>query len=226
LQPAGAAPVALPLCYAHSVFQACAALAVAVYDYEKSEFLKYLHNALDESSRSLFTDLLSDFNGWCGGNKSKISPALLSALDNRKRLTEERRQIHRRLVSTLWLSPDPGRKSRYLEGMQVIAVQPLTQPYPPLGYWIYESEEIYQLWGSWLTAEKQPDKRLPRRPLMHLDFQQLAYDVGPTESIIFRDKGELELAIFRNFCEDTETLAFVDRVILESVGVKKSIRVS
>ncbi|KAF8234890.1 hypothetical protein L208DRAFT_1259521, partial [Tricholoma matsutake] len=63
-------------------------------------------------------------------------------------------------------------------------------------------------------------------PMMTLDPALLAFDVDASESRIFvTEQGELVAIILRDFCTSEEALAWLDAVVLKTVGVRKSIRV-
>ncbi|KAF8228512.1 hypothetical protein L208DRAFT_1291263 [Tricholoma matsutake] len=61
--------------------------------------------------------------------------------------------------------------------------------------------------------------------MMALDPALLAFDVDASESRIFVTKqGELVAIVLRDFCTSEEALVWLDAVVLETVGVRKSIR--
>lgn len=91
---------------------------------------------------------------------------------------------------------------------------------------MYESDKIGDRWRAHIKTGALPDKRKKRLPMMKLDVSRLVYDVKPDESIIFMDGHDLVGLAFRNFCGDARVIRWVDEVIKECVGVKKSIRVS
>jgi hypothetical protein len=98
--------------------------------------------------------------------------------------------------------------------------------YPPLGHWVFESEVIQAKWENHITRGPQPDKRKKWLPMMALNPALLAFDVDASESRIFVTKqGELVAIILQDFCTSEEALAWLDAVVLETVGVRKSIRV-
>jgi hypothetical protein len=62
--------------------------------------------------------------------------------------------------------------------------------------------------------------------MIKLDPRKLAYDVKPEESAIFMDGSHLVGLAFQHFAADPRVLSWIDGVIRECTGVKKSIRVS
>jgi hypothetical protein len=105
-------------------------------------------------------------------------------------------------------------------------VTKLKESYPPLGHWVYESDRIGDRWHDHIMYGPLHDKRQKRCPLMKLDASMLVHDVGPNDSVILMDGSQLVGLTFRNFCGDPRVVHWVDEVIRECVGAKKSIRVS
>jgi hypothetical protein len=52
-------------------------------------------------------------------------------------------------------------KDKYIAGIPVNVVEPLSKSYPPLGRWVYESDEIYDKWQEHLQCGKQHDSHIP-----------------------------------------------------------------
>lgn len=91
---------------------------------------------------------------------------------------------------------------------------------------MYESDEIGERWSDYLTHAPLADKRKKRHPMMKLDEAKLKYDVKPNESVMFMNGSRIVLLTLRNFCGDPRVVQWVDEVIKECVGVKRSVRVS
>jgi hypothetical protein len=105
-------------------------------------------------------------------------------------------------------------------------VTKLKESYPPLGHWVYESDRIGDRWDDHITNGPQADSRQKRYPLMKLDASMLVHDVGPNDSVILMEGSRLVGLTFRNFCGDPRVVHWVDDVIRECVGAKRSVRVS
>ncbi|KAG2091220.1 uncharacterized protein F5147DRAFT_823307, partial [Suillus discolor] len=99
-------------------------------------------------------------------------------------------------------------------------------PYPPKGHWIYEETAAYNCWKDWIVSGHQPDSRIPRKPLLHINPSNLQLVVHEAESCIIRDAADSSIiaVVMRNFCGHPGVLSWVDEVICNVVQEKKSIR--
>ncbi|KAF8230741.1 hypothetical protein L208DRAFT_1280486 [Tricholoma matsutake] len=123
------------------------------------------------------------------------------------------------------LNWSPIRRDQFLSTIPRMVVEPIAPAYPPLGHWVFESEVIRIKWENHITQGPQPDKQKKRLPMMALDPALLAFDVDASESCIFVTKqGELVAIVLWDFCTSEEALMWLDAVVLETVGVRKSIR--
>lgn len=170
--------------------------------------------------------LFRNFLSWCNNSKVECPPILRRAIARRKLRKENHRTLKRDFVTIAGLNWSAMRRDQFLSTIPIFTVKPLDAPYPPLGHWVYESESIRAKWAYHITKGPQPDKRKKRLPMMALDPALLAFDVDATESRIFTtESGELAGIVLRDFCLDEAALAWLDQVVLEAVGVRKSIRV-
>jgi hypothetical protein len=171
------------------------------------------------------SDIVSDFLAWCGKHGHIYGP-ITHAIRERDLLRKQRKDTHNRLVRELWLKPDGARRDTFLASLPHHSVRELPRGYPPRNYFACESPDIRRLWERYLKNRRLPDKRLKRRTLRMVDLGRLKYDVKPDESGIFYDGEGIAFFVLRNFCKDPEVLEWVDGVVKECVGVKRSVRVS
>ena len=170
--------------------------------------------------------LFRNFLAWCNNSKVECPPILRRAIASRKLQKENHRTLKRDFVTIAGLNWPVIRRDQFLSTIPVFTAKPLDAPYPPLGFWVYESESIRAKWAYHITEGPQPDNRKKRLPMMALDPALLAFDVDAAESRIFVDKlGKLVAIVLRDFCIDEAARAWLDQVILEAVRVRKSIRV-
>ena len=109
---------------------------------------------------------------------------------------------------------------------QLLWVVLLSKPYPPVGHWVYESDEIRDRWIYWITKALQADLRKKCLPMLKLDIGKLAHDIGEDTSMIFWNKdGTLVGLVIRNFCESNEVLVWLDAIIERATSRRKSIQV-
>jgi hypothetical protein len=201
----------------------CHLLSISVPLHEHLLLRDALHKCTVDENDHQFVDIVSDFLQWCSRNR--VPNNIRAAIEARKALHACRFRLHRTLKTTLWLNHDNKRLRTFLEQIPARSVTPLQQPYPPMGYWVYESEEIYNLWDHHLTRGKQPDKRLKRRPLMHLDPVRLTHDLLHDESAIFYNGSTIEAIVIRNFCKDERAMHWANGIVEENVQVKRGARV-
>ena len=172
-------------------------------------------------------NLCRHFLSWCANPKLTCPPALSQAVSRRKAHKEARRTLKRDFVTITGLNWSDARRDQYLSTIPTIIVDELPEAYPPIGRWMFESESIARKWRHHITKGRQPDARYPRLPMLKLDAQRLAHDVDASESRIFITKaGNLVAAVLRDICPDDEVLTWVDAVIVDTVRLRKSIRVS
>ena len=173
------------------------------------------------------SDLMRIFLSWCESPKLQCPPVLRAAARQRTLHKIHRRSEKLDFISAAGLNWSAEQRHQFLAGIRTIVVEPFSESYPPLGYWIYESEEIYDKWYHHLQFGKQKDKRIPRRPLHKLDLAKLAHDIYPDQSVIFRTPpGSLVGAVIRDFCPDQEALKWSDHVVKEAVDDRRNARVS
>ena len=146
-------------------------------------------------------------------------------------LRNTHRNNHAKMSYNLYLSLPPEiRDKEYLPAIPKHMIPRLRVPYPPLKRYMYESEAIKDLWQDNLELGKQPDPRLPRHPLCFLDPGELQFDLNCNQSAIFRDpaNGEIIAMVIRNFLPFTHKsiLNWVDGVVVQGAGLRRSIRVS
>jgi hypothetical protein len=174
------------------------------------------------NKKALFRNFLS----WCSNANIDCPPALKGAIAARKIRKERRRTQKRDFITIVGLNWSATRRDQFLSTIPTFIAEPLASPYPPPGYWVYESEAIRAKWAYHIAKGPQPDKRKKRLPMMELDPAPLAFDVDAAESRIFTAKsGKLVAIVLRDFCADEAALTWLDAVVLEAVRARKSIRV-
>jgi hypothetical protein len=170
-------------------------------------------------------EIVSDFLGWCGKHGNIYGP-IIHAIAERDLLRKQRKDAHSRLVRELWLKPNNARLDTFLASLPRHSVRELPRGYPPRNYFACESPDIRKLWERYLKNRRLPDKRLKRKTLRMVDLGRLEYDVKTWESGIFYDGEEIVVLVLRDFCKERGVLEWVDGIVKECVGLKKSVRVS
>jgi hypothetical protein len=145
-----------------------------------------------------------------------------------------------------WKSPlQSVRRENRLARIPVWVAIDLGEPYPPLGKWVTENNEIFQLWDPYLKNPKRKvhDKWTPKYLIHKLDPDMLIHNIRPDMESIFADDGvpflaslirfysfqlldELIGVVLRNFCRYPKLLEFVNRVIQLNIEIKRNARIS
>jgi hypothetical protein len=179
-----------------------------------------LHNDIEK--RNLFRNFLS----WCGDQSLACPAELKEAIGNRANLRMRQRKAKRSFIGRVGLNWERERREQYLSGIPTTTVLELDAPYPPLGHWVFESDEIKEKWQYWISKAPLADVRKKRLPMLRLDPSKLVHDIGASTSMIFqKEGGGLAGLVLRNFCPDDDALAWLDGVIERAVDTRKSIRV-
>jgi hypothetical protein len=176
---------------------------------------------LESSNRDHF----SDFIVACGNGR--ISDDLARALDRFILERNAQKLGKSMLIRQLRLDLSTSARNNFLDSIQKITLSCLQTPYPPKGHWIYEEVTAYNCWKDWIIFGHQPDSRIPRKPLLCIDFSSLQLVVDEEKSCIIRDAADSSIigVVIRNFCGHPGVLSWVDKVICDVVEKKKSIRV-
>jgi hypothetical protein len=180
----------------------------------------HLQSSVDKSN------FFRDFIGWCKDPMISCPSSLVQALDAREKSKDTLRKQKRGFIVAAGLNWTEAQRHEYLSQLPHIQVNQLTKPYPPQGYWIYESDAIRDQWEDHIKYGRQPDERKKRLPLMMLDEAELALDLGHDESALLFDGEQLVGVIIRNFCPILNSLNWVDGVAEDATKSRKSIRVS
>ncbi|TFK72410.1 hypothetical protein BDN72DRAFT_749459, partial [Pluteus cervinus] len=106
----------------------------------------------------------------------------------------------------------------------IVNVRPPRAPYPPRGFFVCETQPIFDTWQPHLASRKLADQRHARRPCLLLDSTKLRYDVGPRESRLFYHKKKVVGGVFRRVCPNKNGVKWVDGVVCKEVNYKKSAR--
>ena len=170
--------------------------------------------------------LARDFFAWCKHPGVNCPLKLQEALDKCIKHKNAHRQLKRTFIQNVRLNWEPDQRQEYLTSIPTTKVTTFSEPYPPLGHWVYESSSIRNKWEYQITEAPQPDKRKKRYPMLELDPKKLAHDIDADTSMIFSDEADkLVGLVFRNFCPDDDAISWLDDVIEKAVSKRKSIRV-
>ena len=168
------------------------------------------------------------FLSWCS-NSLACPSELNKAIQSRRESVAKHRRKKRRFIGRANLNsnrPLDGADSESHE-IPTEVIKETGRPYPPPGFWLFESEAIRKKWKYALEEGKQPDVRKPRMPMLRVDMKKIHHNVPPNESKIFIDgKGEVVAIIIRDFCPHAGLVAWGDDVVKESVPLYRSCRVS
>ncbi|KAF5348093.1 hypothetical protein D9757_013745 [Collybiopsis confluens] len=176
---------------------------------------------------------MNDLRAWIHERRKEIAPVVVCANQKAAKTKKTSEKEKYKLLERLNLNPDNAHTKAEIQAMwnavPTIMVRELDDElvYPYPGYWIAETEAVFDLWFQKIYIDPQPDPRLPRHPILVLDPQKLAYDLPGYKSAIFVDENGLPVMfVLRNFCKDPETVLWANRVVLDNVEVRRSIRVN
>ena len=117
-------------------------------------------------------------------------------------------------------------REAFLSKLTVYEVEPLEEAYPPYGEIISETPTIHNKWFRYFKYGKQPDKRMKRLPIHHLDPKKLALDIGPTEGArLVTPDGKLVGLVVREFFLSEDAVAWADAAIKTQASHSRNIRV-
>ncbi|KAG9308013.1 hypothetical protein JVU11DRAFT_2183 [Chiua virens] len=176
-------------------------------------------------------NLFAEFIQWTGNQwikdpDNQAFQLLFTAWHAFKKAKDQARSQKRALIRKLRLKSSAEQRKNFIKHLPEIKLVELPKPYPPKGFWWYESGRALQKWEMILTQGKQADKRKKRFPLLKIDSKQLQHTVPSGSSAIIRDAktGELVLMVVRDFCQDLGVLNWADGVVREVIGHKRSVR--
>jgi hypothetical protein len=170
--------------------------------------------------------LFRSFLGWSKDQSLSCPENLKAAIAMRENHKMKQRKVKRNYIDRLGLNWERPKREEYLARIPTTTVSQLDAPYPPLGHWIFESDEIKKKWQHWILEAPQADSRKKRLPMLKLDPHMLVHDIDDKTSMIFqKEDGGLAGLVIRDFCPDGETLKWLDTVIEGAAGVRKNIRV-
>lgn len=159
--------------------------------------------------------------------RQKLS-AFVGAIKHYQIEKGEKANVRAALLQHLGLNLNNGKRDEILENIKRVQVSKLASCFPPQGFWVYEKEDIANLWYQKTQIDPLPDKRRKRSPLYFLKEDSLQYDVEENESVIFVDgeSGEIVAMVWRKFCANSTILKWVDQVLVEATIMKNNVRVS
>lgn len=165
------------------------------------------------------------FLSWCS-NSLTCPSELNEAIQSRRESAAKYRRKKRRFITRANLNSNRPPGGAESHGIPAEVVKETGRPYPPPGFWLFESEAIREKWKCALEEGKQPDARKPRMPMLRLDMKKIHHNVPLNESKIFiDDKGEVAAIIIRDFCPHAGLVSWGDGVVKESVPLYRSCRV-
>ena len=171
-------------------------------------------------------NILSIFLSWCNDRTLDCPEEVKEAIRMRADHKMRQRKTKRNFIARAGLNWGQAERNEYLSHIPTTTVAELSEPYPPLSHWVYESDEIKEKWQHWITKGRQADARKKRLPMLQLDPSRLTQDIDADSSMIFLDnRGHLAGLVIRKFCGDDDVLDWLDRIIEGAVGNRKSIRV-
>ncbi|KAJ3753728.1 hypothetical protein EV360DRAFT_52978 [Lentinula raphanica] len=174
---------------------------------------------------------LSDFKAWCNRRYRYTYPRTFSAIARAACTRNERNILKRKFVSALLLNPSSVSTQsairRLWENIPVHQISRLDAPYPPVGHWMVDHEPIWSIWHHHLQHGKQPDRRIPRKPMMRVDLALLQWDLQETSSAIFEDivDGKPLMIVVRDICAVREVVHWVNDIVLKNVASQRNVRV-
>ncbi|KAF9074235.1 hypothetical protein BDP27DRAFT_1214783 [Rhodocollybia butyracea] len=137
----------------------------------------------------------------------------------------------RKLATDLLLNAENAVVQNAIEQLHgllpTVPVRRRAQPYPPPNHWIVENQATWDLWHHQITSARQPDARIPRKPMFMLDESQLSYDLEGGGSAIFvdADDGSKVAVVISELCNCPKILHWVNQIVLVNVALEKNVRV-
>ena len=178
-----------------------------------------------------FSDFFSDFIELyqLQPTKEHLNPLFFAVRDLVANRTIHRKK-HKDLAYHLYFTLSPAKRdSVYLARFTTILVARLQTPHPPINHYIYETDEIGNLWHYQTQVAPQPDTRRARSPMHFLKPASLQYDLKPDEEAIFVDEetNEVVAMVCRQFVkrEIQQVVDWVDGVVVEGASLKQNARV-
>lgn len=210
-------------------------LTIVTSDNKKSFFIAKLLIALPgafpghtESPPELF-GLLTDWFGYLKDAPSRFE-AVATALKLRHKHFIDNRNQKLDFIHRIGLNWSPATRDFFLKGLKTVNLPKQKTPYPPINYWMCESDAIDQKWRDYLKYDPraQPDRRRKRQPIFRTDPSKLSLDIEADQSAVVCDAqtGELIMLVLRDFCTDPDLLSHIEGVIKQAVECRKSMRVS
>lgn len=175
------------------------------------------------------TEWFSAFAGGCKTKGTKIPECIVEANNVRQGNYDFLQTAKKRFSQSLGFTAR-GRKAAasMFANLKKITLTTYSEDeaYPPLGHWVYETDEIGQRWQAHLTSGPRPDKRKPYLPMVKVDEACLEHDIGINEGgAFFNEKGKLVGIACRKFCPNESVLAPLDDTIQEAVSTRRNARV-
>ncbi|KAH0602468.1 uncharacterized protein H6S33_008807 [Morchella sextelata] len=185
-------------------------------------------NVADGVNDGIFNDLAAFLNHPKQMKEPNSYAELRESMKQRKEEKERIKRIKALFVEECNLKEDDARRDKYLEQFTIVEVTRYQTPYRPPSNWVYESEQIHDIWQDHLQLGKPKNKRLKVPPMLLLEPQYLQLDVDEDQNCIFIDSKTKEIVglVARNWmAEDRkETLDWVNEIIIKECQIRKSIR--
>ncbi|RPB11690.1 hypothetical protein P167DRAFT_546252 [Morchella conica CCBAS932] len=162
-------------------------------------------NVADGVNDGIFNDIAAFLNNPKQMKEPNCHQELREAMKHRKDEKERIKRIKALFVQECNLKEDDARRDKYLEKFTIVEVTRYQTPYPPPSNWVYESEQIHDIWHD------------------HLQL-----DVAEDQNCIFVDSKTKEIVglVARNWMAEgkKETLDWVNEIIMKECQVRKSVR--
>lgn len=208
-------------------------LVIAVSPAQQAFFMTALMELLPDAFSGYSKepeDLFPIFTSWFGQYNPESHTKfnhIATALQLRQQHFINNRHQKRIFIHAIGLDWTPAMNNAFFSTVKTIHLSKLATPYPPKHNWMVESSAIDNQWRKYIEEGKQPDKRLPRYPLFHVDTSKLQRDISPTEDLLIFDHetGQLVMLVLRRFCQHTPLLNHLGDVIKRAVQYRRSIRV-
>ncbi|KAI9884556.1 MAG: hypothetical protein M1823_003651 [Watsoniomyces obsoletus] len=188
---------------------------------QQNEFVKSSTELLvDLGHPHSSSELWSNLCAWISKNPDRY-PEVTNAWTICRKGIKDRRALHKRLVTDLNLRQSIKVRNDRLNRIPVVHVTRRSTPYPPMHAAVYENDKIGTQWRDHIKIEPQPDPSRPGQanPLL-LKVDQLQYNLGPSDSAIFKDidTGDVIGIVIRNFIPHVGVQTWAEEIISAAIA--------
>ena|ERR1700679_411391 len=205
-------------------------LVIATSPEQKAFFINGLISSLPDAFSGQSGNPFQLFTIWFGqyGPESHtLFNRISTALRLRQKYFTENRFQKRHFIHAIGLDTTPAMNESFYSTVKIIYLSKLAKPYPPKFHWMVESRAIDNQWRYHIEHGNQPDKRLRRYPLCHVDLSELQSDISPTEDLLIFDTKtkKIVVLVLRQFVGHAALLTHMAGVIKRGIQYRKSMRV-